>query len=120
MRRGYESASLMSTSLQFYNILKLFIKFFVWMYLKKTDFISVDQIYTFSSYSKQSGKFLLVICIGASLYLCNLVDNLQLYSLKKLLSKFSNCGFSSSIFVEMNIIYNSTAKKNVLVSFLFG
>ena len=90
------------------------------MYLKKTDFILVDQIYTSSSYSKQSGKFLLVICIGASLYLCNLVDNLKLYSLKKLLSKFSNCGFSSSIFVEMNIIYNSTAKKNVLVSFLFG
>ena len=69
IRRGYEYETLKSPTLQFYNILKLFIKIFVWMYLKRTDFSFVDQIFIFSSYSKQSGKLLFGICIGASLYL---------------------------------------------------
>ena len=74
IRRGYEYETLKSPTLQFYNILKLFIKIFVWMYLKRTDFSFFDQIFIFSSYSKQSGKLLFGICIGASLYLWNLVD----------------------------------------------
>ena len=54
IRMGYESAflklykiNILPTTLQFYNILKLFIKFFVWMYLKNRFYFIWPNLYIF-------------------------------------------------------------------------